>query len=74
MAIYISTPEILQRYKISKGTLKICGKGFRPFPEPIVRGHGRATNLYGVKAVASWESRNGYLEALEIEPLISNLS
>ena len=27
MAIYISTPEILQRYKISKGTLKICGKG-----------------------------------------------
>lgn len=27
MAIYISTPEILQRYRISKGTLKICGKG-----------------------------------------------
>lgn len=49
-------------------------RGSDPFPEPIFRGHGRATNLYGVKAVASWEIRNGYLEALEIEPLISNLS
>ncbi len=75
MAIYISTPEILQRYKISKGTLKnMRERGSDPFPEPIIRGHGRATNLYGVKAVASWESRNGYLESLEIEPLISNLS
>ncbi|ESK45125.1 hypothetical protein P254_00736 [Acinetobacter oleivorans CIP 110421] len=75
MAIYISTPEILQRYRISKGTLKnMRERGSDPFPEPIIRGHGRATNLYGVKAVASWESRNGYLEALEIEPLISNLS
>ena len=36
MAIYISTPEILQRYKISKGTLKYAGKGFRPFPEPML--------------------------------------
>lgn len=75
MAIYISTPEILKRYKISKGTLKnMRERGSDPFPDPIFKGHGRATNLYGVKAVASWEIRNGYLEALEIEPLISNLS
>ncbi|MCG2572282.1 hypothetical protein LVY74_01755 [Acinetobacter sp. ME22] len=70
MAIYISTSEILERYQITKGTLiNMRNRNRDPFPEPMFRGHGRATNLYGIKAVADWESRNGFIDSLGIEPL-----
>lgn len=75
MTIYISTAEILARYQITKGTLiNMRNRRKDPFPEPMFRGHGRATNLYGIKAVAEWESRNGFLESLGIDPLESNRS
>lgn len=72
--LYLDTRDFTKVQNFERYFKNMRERGSDPFPEPIIRGHGRATNLYGVKAVASWESRNGYLEALEIEPLISNLS
>ena len=75
MSLYISTTEILKRYCISKGTLINMRKRQNdPFPKPMIKAHGRSFSRYGLKAVASWEETNGFLESLDIEPLISNLS
>ncbi|WP_353173106.1 hypothetical protein [Acinetobacter rudis] len=75
MSIYISTSELLKRYGISKGTLiNMRKRNTDPFPQPMIKAHGRSNSRYGIKAVASWEERNGFLESLDIQPLISNLS
>lgn len=73
MGLYISTPDLLKRYGISKGTL-INWRNKQDFPEPVIKAHGRSSSRYGIKAVASWEERNGLLESLDIQPLISNRS
>lgn len=75
MKLYISTSELLRRYNITKGTLINMRKRRKdPFPEPMIKAHGRSNSRYGIKAVALWEERNGFLESLEIEPLISKRS
>ncbi|WP_336950815.1 hypothetical protein [Acinetobacter sp. AS167] len=71
--LYISTPELLKRYDISKGTLKNW-RDHQDFPAPLIKAHGKSSSRYGIKAVASWEESNGLLESLDIEPLISNRS
>jgi predicted DNA-binding transcriptional regulator AlpA len=73
MGLYISTPELLDRYGISKGTL-INWRNNQDFPKPIIKAHGRSTSRYGIKAVDAWERNKGLLDSLEIQPLISNLS
>ena len=73
MGIYISTSELLDRYGISKGTL-INWRSKQEFPEPVIKAHGRSNSRYGIKAVDAWERRKGLLDALNIEPLMSNLS
>jgi predicted DNA-binding transcriptional regulator AlpA len=73
MEIYISTSELLDRYGISKGTL-INWRSKQEFPEPVIKAHGRSNSRYGIKAVDAWERRKGLLDALNIEPLMSNLS
>lgn len=73
MGLYISTPELLERYSISKGTL-INWRSRRDFPEPVIKAHGKSSSRYGIKAVASWEEKNGLLESLDIQPLISKRS
>ncbi|MFH7804069.1 MULTISPECIES: helix-turn-helix transcriptional regulator [unclassified Acinetobacter] len=73
MGLYISTPDLLKRYGISKGTL-INWRNKQDFPEPVIKAHGRSSSRYGIKAVASWEERNGLLESLDIQPLMSNRS
>lgn len=75
MNLYISTTELLTRYRISKVTLiNMKKRAHDPFPQPIIKAHGRSNSRYGVKAVALWEERNGFLNSLDIQPLISNLS
>ncbi|ENV16490.1 hypothetical protein ACNPQK_08270 [Acinetobacter guillouiae] len=71
--LYIYTPELLERYDISKGTLKNWREN-RNFPAPLIKAHGKSSSRYGIKAVASWEESNGLLESLDIQPLISNRS
>lgn len=73
MGLYISTLELLERYNISKGTL-INWRNRKDFPEPVIKAHGKSSSRYGIKAVASWEERNGLLESLDIQPLISKRS
>lgn len=73
MGLYISTPELLERYSISKGTL-INWRSKRDFPQPLIKAHGKSSSRYGIKAVASWEERNGLLESLDIAPLKSKRS
>jgi len=73
MEIYISTSELLDRYGISKGTL-INWRSKQEFPEPVIKAHGHSNSRYGIKAVDAWERRKGLLDALNIEPLMSNLS
>lgn len=73
MGLYISTPELLERYGISKGTL-INWRSSREFPEPVIKAHGRSHSRYGIKAVDAWERNKGLLESLEIQPLISKRS
>lgn len=72
MGLFISTPELLERYNITKGTLNWRSR--RSFPEPLIKAHSKSFSRYGIKAVATWEATNGLLESLDIEPLISNLS
>lgn len=71
MSLYINTGEILARYGISKCTL-INWRNKKGFPQPIVKAHGKSNSRYGVKAVATWEEKNGMLEALDLSPLVSN--
>lgn len=73
MGLYISTPELLERYSISKGTL-INWRSRKDFPQPLIKAHGKSSSRYGIKAVALWEERNGLLELLDIQPLMSNRS
>ena len=73
MGLFISTPELLERYNITKGTL-INWRSTRSFPEPLIKAHGKSCSRYGIKAVATWQKTNGLLESLDIEPLISNRS
>lgn len=73
MILYISTPELLKRYGITKGTL-INWRRKKDFPQPIIKAHGHSSSRYGVKAVADWEISSGLLESLDIAPLISNRS
>ena len=73
MGKYISTPDLLKRYDISKGTL-INWRSRKDFPEPLIKAHGRSSSRYGIKAVDDWERKNGLLDSLDIQPLISNRS
>lgn len=73
MALYISTPDLLKRYGITKGTL-INWRHKQDFPEPLIKAHGRSSSRYGIKAVDAWERSKGLLESLEIQPLISKRS
>jgi len=54
MGLYISTPELLERYGVTKGTL-INWRNNRDFPEPVIKAHGRSSSRYGIKAVDAWE-------------------
>lgn len=69
MPLYITTPELLKRYGITKSTL-ISWRNKKGFPEPLIKAHGRSNSRYGIKAVDAWERQVGILEALEIDPLI----
>lgn len=69
MNLYINTAQLLERYGITKCTL-INWRNKKDFPQPIVKAHGKSNSRYGVKAVATWEEKNGILESLDIEPLI----
>ena len=69
MELYISTPELLKRYGISKGTL-MSWRNNKSFPEPVIKAHGRSTSRYGRKAVDGWERSQGLLVSLDIQPLI----
>lgn len=73
MAIFITTPELLERYQICEGTL-INWRNNKAFPQPVIKAHGRTHSRYGIKAVASWEKSSGLLDSLDIEPLLSNRS
>lgn len=73
MGLYISTPDLLKRYGITKGTL-INWRDKHDFPEPLIKAHGRSCSRYGIKAVDAWERSKGLLESLEIQPLISKRS
>lgn len=73
MSKYISTPDLLERYDISKSTL-IYWRNNKNFPKPLIKAHGRTNSRYGIKAVDAWERKSGLLDALDIEPLISNRS
>ena len=73
MTLYISTPELLKRYGVTKGTL-INWRNKKDFPEPVIKAHGRSSSRYGIKAVDAWERSKGLLDSLEIQPLLSKRS
>lgn len=70
MTLYITTSELLKRYEISIATL-INWRNKKNFPEPMIKGHGRSTSRYGIKAVDTWERNSGLLDSLELPPLIT---
>lgn len=73
MGLYISTPELLKRYGVTKGTL-INWRNNKDFPQPVIKAHGRSSSRYGIKAVDAWERSKGLLDSLEIQPLLSKRS